>query len=220
MTKHVSFIFAFVVLVAVGALMGAPVPITNGNFETPALANDGDFTTGSITGWNHVSGAGTVFGVTRLTTASITPRSIDGNQVAFLREGTGVLGQTLAINLTANTTYTLNIWIGRRSDIAFAGYTFGLFAGGAALVTETDAVTPTAGTWVNRILTFTALAGNPNLGQPVEIRFGETVPSGLSQTVFDSFSLDASPVPEPSTMSILLLGGAAIGGARVLRRKK
>lgn len=191
------------------------MPITNFSFEDPAIA-PGSFTTGSINGWNQISGSNSLYGVVYFTTTSvINPTAIDGNQTAALREGSGILGQTLGINLTANTPYTLSIWIGARTDFPYAGYTFGFFtSAGTALVTETNAVTPVAGTWVNRILTFTALTGNPNLGQPLQIRFGETEPSTSSQTVFDKVTLDV--VPEPSAVVLTIVG---CGGLLALRRR-
>ena len=98
--------------------------------------------------------------------------------------------------------------IGDRNDTTFTGYSFGLYTtGGTTLVAETNAVTPADGTWVTRTITFTALASDPSLGQPLQVRFGNTQTGG--QTIFDAMSLNASPVPEPSSV-VLLISGAAI----------
>ena len=47
-----------------------------------------------------------------------------------------------------------------------------------------------------------------------------SVNSGNGSLVVDNFTFGQSAIPEPSTMSILLVGGVAISGVRFLRRKK
>jgi len=189
------------------------LPVTNSGFETPTLSSDDTFTSSGMTGWINTSSNPGSIGVERLATSHFAagqPRAIDGNQVAYTNNGPFTLQQGIQqggnpVNLTANTVYTLTIYIGDRTDTTFAGYSFGLFTpagGGTPLVSETDVVAPSNGTWIQRTLTYTATAADPNLGQQLVIRFGNT--QALGQTIFDDISLDASPeaVPEPSTMLV------------------
>jgi hypothetical protein len=202
------------------AVEAVTISITNGDFETPVLSADDTFTSTFPSGWSQVgtNGAGSV-GVERLATshfASGQPRSIDGNQVAYVNNGPFTWGQNTTVNLTANTLYTLSIYIGLRNDTSYTGYKFGLFAGGTTpIVQESDAVTPASGTWIQRTLTYTALAGDPLLGQPIWVEFGNTSSGG--QTVFDKVTLDASSVPEPSCAVLFVLGAGVLV---VMRRKK
>jgi hypothetical protein len=109
------------------------------------------------------------------------------------------------VDFTANTVYTLSIYIGDRNDAAFTGYTFGLFVTNSTpLVQESDVATPADGTWVQRTLTYTATASDPNLGQQLMVRFGNTSSGG--QTVFDAITLDASPVPDTEQLGIATCG--------------
>lgn len=204
----ISLAFAANALVA----QAAPVTITNGDFETPTLTTDDTFTnTFSITGWATVTSSGGGYGVERLAQSHFAtgqPRAIDGNQVAYSNNGPHVLSQNTSVSVTLGTVYTLSISVGDRNDTAFTGYTFGLFtSGGVPLMQETNAVTPADGTWVNRSLTYTPTAGDPNLGKIVQVRIGST--SGGGQTVFDAVALDATVAPEPSGCA-LLVGGAGV----------
>lgn len=217
-TRRIYLMAVFLAVSAIGgAAHGALLTVANGDFENPALTTDDTFTTTTPPNWSVVvNGAGTV-GVERLASthfAAGQPRSIDGNQVAFLNNGPFTLSETAASspgNLTANTKYTLTMSIGDRNDTSFSGYVFGLFtASGTPIVQESNAVTPADGTWVTRTLTYTATASDPNLGQAIFVRYGNTT---LGQTVFDAVSLDATPVPEPST-SVLIAGVAAAIAAR------
>lgn len=210
-----------VILIAATAISSHAdlVPIINGDFESPEVD---PFTQGSIEGWTKVSGdANNRVGIAELSSSSINPPAIDGDQVAFLREGPYVMGQTLSITITENTVYTLSIYVGMRSDINYSGYTFGLYANGVALVSEANPTFPSFGAWMNRTLSYTAMPGDANIGQTLEVRFGNTAAesSGVSQTVFDAISLDASAVPEPSTYAMMGLGAALLLGIQRLRRK-
>jgi hypothetical protein len=121
----------------------------------------------------------------------------------------------LSALLAANTTYTLTVDVGDRTDINFAGAILNLGTGPGAgnnllpavvIANTTPTNTAAAGDgWQTWQSTFTTGAAPANLGQPLRI---DLVNINGIQTLFDNVRLDGSTIPEPSTsiLSAIVLG--------------
>jgi hypothetical protein len=116
------------------------------------------------------------------------------------------ISQVLSDVLTANTLYTLQVEVGNRLDTPFPGYVVQLLAGGVLLAEDNNSLSPADGTFATSTVTFTALPGDPNLGQPLEIRlrsFGR-------QTNFDDVRLTA--VASAPTVVYIASGDSVAAG--------
>jgi hypothetical protein len=182
-----------------------PVSINNASFESQVLS-DGKYVIG-IAGWSNTSG-----GVFNASAAQFPGGVPDGQNFAWLNGGSA--GQTLTANLTSNSEYTLSVGVGERLDsYPFPGYSVSLLAGGHVLATESS-LNPPAGSFLTSTLHFTALSGNPYLGQSLAI----LLTANGTQVEFDNVRLDVSPVPEPETYGMMLMGLGLMGF--VARRRK
>lgn len=94
----------------------------------------------------------------------------DGDQVGFVNFVNVPMKQVLAATLAAEIEYTLLVEVGRRSDgFPMVDYAIRLVAGGIVLAEDADTLEPTPGTFETSVITFTASAGHPALGAPIEI---------------------------------------------------
>jgi hypothetical protein len=191
-------LLASVALASLGPLSavarGDLLPIVNQGFEDQVVT-DGDFIRGTLTGWSALGDSG----VFNPTTASLPSQPSEGVNVAFIG-GTfagGPIRQTLATVLTAGS-YALRIDVGDRLDTSFAGYSIGLFAGDALLAQDNNSMTPSNGTFVTSLTTFTALASDVNLGQPLAIKISASNDGSGFQTLFDDVRLAWNAVPDPA----------------------
>ncbi len=198
-------------LLAVGSSAGmsafaASISINNYSFEHTALA-DGAWTSGSgqMYGWNQSTG-----GVFNPTTANFSNPVPDGNNTAWLNSGSAT--QILSTALTANMSYSLMVDVGDRKDSAFPGYRVALWAGNNLLASESSLM-PNDG-FLTSTVNYTALAGNPFLGQALTIELH----SNGTQVNFDNVRLNVSPVPEPETYALILAGLGLVGIAARRRR--
>jgi hypothetical protein len=187
------------------------VTIGDPSFEGVALA-PGNFTAGiyAANSWNSNANAG----IFRPTATSYPGGVPNGVNIAY-SGGAAVIDQVLSTNLTANTTYTLSVNVGSRLDSPHNnGYTIQLLAGGVVLAGTTNFPIPADGTFVLATDVYTAGPGDPQLGQALEIRL-QSVATG--QTSFDNLTLDATAVPEPTSLSLL---GLTFAGAVIHRRRR
>jgi hypothetical protein len=219
---------SFLVIVPQGQVKAALLTVANNSFETPVVTapsgSIGSSGTAVLGGWTFDSGvnsggfANPTIGQTNLPGGWYgSPANLPtgaGNQIAWSNGGT--ISQTLSATLQANTVYTLDVYVGRRQNVAFAGYNIELYAGGNLLASN-NSVTPAEGTFAPVTVSYTSgISVTP--GQALEIRL--TSLTGLNaQTNFDLITLDAASIPEPSAI-LGLLGFGLLGIASKLRQKQ
>jgi hypothetical protein len=116
-----------------GAPVTTDVTVVNASFEIPdcttGCINDatrGNYAVGSFEGWT-VTGTGGVF---QALSYAITVT--DGAQVAWATNGSS-LSQVLAEQVSADTTYTLDVQVGQRNDTTRGDATISLLAGGVEI---------------------------------------------------------------------------------------
>ncbi|TYT69665.1 PEP-CTERM sorting domain-containing protein [Microcystis aeruginosa] len=210
---------SFLVIVPQGQVKAALLTVANNSFETPVVtAPSGSISsTGLVGGWTFAGGAQGFFNPSLGETFSPgfgygpSPGLPDGDQVAYSNGGT--ISQTLTATLQTNTKYTLGVYVGRRENVAFAGYNIELLAGNTVLVSNNSA-TPAPGSF--EYVTFDYTSGiSVTPGQALQIR----LTSNGVQTNFDNITLDAASIPEPSAI-LGLLGFGLLGIASKLRQKQ
>jgi len=213
--KHLVSIPA-AALLAASIAGAASIPVLNFSFETPAQV-DGGFTSGSIPNWTGASSGG----VFNPTTTQLSPPT-DGVQVGYINANFGTpltISQLLSAILTVDTTYTLQVDFLARKDccLPWGGSEIDLVAGSTVLASSTTASGAlAAGAIQTSTVTFTALSGDPHLGQTLEIRIIDLgqVSTGQGQIDFDNVRLDASgavsTAPEPGSLA-LTVSVAALG---------
>lgn len=136
--------------------------------------------------------------------AALYPGGIpDGLWVGYSNGGT--ISQVLTAGLSLGT-YTLLVDIGNRPDLPFGGYDVELLAGGT-LLAHNDTLSPAPGTFLTSTITYIASAGDPLLGQSLEIRL---IGNGV-QTNYDNVRLDFAPASVPEPASLMLLGTGSVG---------
>lgn len=203
-------IWAIVLLFGIPASAEAvPIAIKNSGFENPPTSS---FIPGAITGWT-IAGSGA--GVWNINPVSGNPLGFwttpapEGNQIGFVaREiptpGPASIAQVLSDTLQANSLYTLTGQVGHPIGFGMSAnpdtvYTVELLAGNTILSTLSG--TGPEGSFIPFQLTFNS-TGSPFIGQALQIRLSST----QAQTGFDDIALNATPVPEPSTLCFIATG--------------
>lgn len=182
------------------------VAIVNPSFEGNAL-QPADYIVNMISGWIISSGeAGTWY------PASITyyPSVPNGVNIAYSNGGT--ISQTLTTALANDTTYTLNVEVGHRSDGYFNNYTIQLLAGPNVIASVINPIDPGPGNFGLATLSYTSAVNDANAGQLLGIRF---LTAG-AQVNYDAVSLTTSAVPVPAAVWFF---GSGLIGLVGLRRK-
>ena len=203
---------------------GSTIVVLNPSFEAPSLALGQYTNDGTIPGWvlsigsagvlrptaNQYNGGNAVGGSPSDPAVGIP----DGSNVGWSNGGT--ISQMLTEVLSPGT-YTLLVDIGHRLDTAFPGYAIQLLAGGTLLAQDDSTLSLDPGTFATSTVTYTASAGDPLLGQSLEIR----LISSDVQMNYDNvrLSVGTSAVPEPSSVFMLGLGAFGLIGVTIRRRR-
>jgi hypothetical protein len=209
------------ILVATDA-KAAPVAVNNFSFEDPVAA-DAALNTATPTGWTTSGGSGTWKGVYNPTNTQFAgatgspgtlPSPANGAQAAFFQYNgaVGYLFQNVGA-LLPDTQYTLTAAVGHRLDnssdvTAFAGLVNGIDLTGTPLSSNTFAFingTSTKGVFTDLVASF--MTGSSVSGD-LTIAIGVTAGTNRGnapQMVMDNVRLDATPIPEPSSIVLILV---------------
>ncbi len=219
------------------------INVVNHSFE----AQQGTWNNGAPTGWVESSGF-TSRGNFNPTTFipggfyADTPSGMDGVMSAFMLRNPdlGYFEQTLLGAdglvgggddpvLTADTTYTVTVAIGRRDGSRpdsdgpedFAGFIIELFAGttvagSATVVAGSYLPGSVAGDFTDYTFNFTTDATSAGLGEALKIRIGRETSGDPLYLDFDNVRIDGTVIPEPATLGMVVVSGC---GMLFLRRK-
>lgn len=234
--KHSAWMMAGVIAI-VASVQADPVTVPGYSFETPSvLGRPFDFQDNSGladgsaipegVGWYYLGGfiqSGSPVGVQVSSSSGLTDAP-DGTQSLYVNNGSWAGSEALGA-ITADTTYTLDLWHGNRTGFPqTSGFTvalaYGSTAGDTALTDGSqwlasvhynldDPGTATAGNWAELApLTYSTTGTGAELGQQLFVLLGAdaNVDSFAQQVNFDYVRLDASAVPEPTTFALALVG--------------
>lgn len=230
-TIRVFAIFATAVIVPSlfsSTVFGLPITVLNPSFEIDN-PGPGGASSGPTTNWSGIGHLDRTVGAFNIVIEP-TPDATDGERLGWSNGGTST--QLLSALLAANTTYTLTVDVGDRTDTPFAGAILNLGTGPGAgnnllpavvIANTTPNNTPLPGDgWQTWQSTFTTGAAPPNLGQPLRIDLvNPTAPIGI-QTLFDNVRLSDSNVPEPATgiLGVIVFGAVMCKRRRTRRERR
>lgn len=165
----------------------------------------------------------------------------EGVKVAILFNRVGVpteeygLVQSLTDTLMANTRYELRVQVGNIASgtdenlnfynlDGFSGYRVELLAGGVVVAQDNNSLTIPEGEFAESVVTLDVGAGHAQLGQLLGIRLVHIneVPAGMEDVTdldrevdFDDVRLDATAIPAPGGLALMLV---AVLGVAMRRR--
>jgi hypothetical protein len=194
-----------------------PVAIANSSFEMPDLTSGGNTWTNTYPDWDEPATPGDAF------VEFISGFAADGMQHIGVATN-GEVSQNLGVQLLPNTIYQLTVAVGHRNTfVAATGNesTFGLYVGGDAaaggtLLAESvvDAFPIPVGTFEDFTLTYTTDAAPPSGDLYIALSSG-----GGNRGHFDNIRLDASAIPEPSTLALVAVAVIAMTFAGLRSRR-
>ena len=221
MNSKPLLLFASLWVLGVGHVQAAAVFITNHSFEDDDIANNTN-SNSAPSGWSVTGGSGSY--LDRNGSGGFndqidpTPDTGDSEQMAWSNGGD--FFQLTGTAIAANTLYTLTVDMGDRTNLGFPGAELRLGSGapfGSNLLTPTvvSNTIPTNGAgpsdgWQTWTTTFTTgaspVAGNLRV---------ELLNTGGTQPLFDNVRLDATAIPEPSTVML-----STMASLLLLRRRR
>ncbi|HEY9852810.1 MAG TPA: PEP-CTERM sorting domain-containing protein [Leptolyngbyaceae cyanobacterium] len=225
------------IAVDVPTASAASLFIANHGFEETILEEGGYTYREPIPGWqiydpnNLFANGNSNYSVFNAVEASYPGGIVaEGNNVGaiFLANevGSGVAGfsQILGDVLTAGKAYTLKVNIGdpfpdEYTGEGFPGYAVQLLAGGQVIAEDFNTQSFNPGTFITSTVSYTASANDNYLGQALEIRLLNVLTGTGKEVNFDNVRLDATSVPEPTSI-FGLLGLGAFGAVSAFKKKR
>jgi len=213
-----------VAIFAPGLAGGAAIAVTNASFEDNVLNGaswadaipNGWFSEGNVAGTPGAPTPDPNFNNTFLELSSaIGANGGDGPNNLGIRTG-GFIYQDLGVLFQPNTTYTVDIMVNRRGGANNVGY-FGLADINGATMGTAGGTNSSAMTTSNQFFAVSSL--DPAAGNVATFTTGANVPAGnvilavgatTGNVVYDLISVDATAIPETSSMAMILLAGFGI----------
>lgn len=177
--------------------------LTNGGFESTAVANGSWINTGSIAGWSRTAGPGAGFEVRNNVAGAAQEGS---NYLELDTNGNTTISQALS-NLTAGTTYDLSFWYSPREGVVAASNGIDVFWNGLLLDSVTGLGARSGNVWSQYQYRVTAKAGTNVLSFAA---------AGSSDGYGGSLDNARLSVPEPGSLALTL---AALAGIAFLPRR-
>ncbi|MCA2628404.1 MULTISPECIES: PEP-CTERM sorting domain-containing protein [unclassified Microcystis] len=201
-----------------GAAQAASVTVNNFSFETPSNPNFSPV----ITGWTVSSGNA---GVQPFNATQFTSGVPDGSQAALIAFNGGSIRQDVAATYQAGTRYTLNLFAGIRLDelgnLTLPNSTISLRRSDNNTVLSSFTFNQSSFSSRGVFLSFNTsyLAGIADQGAGIRISI-DRPNNGGTQLVFDNVTLNATPVPEPSSLLGFITLGSLMLGSAVRKARK
>ncbi|MEM6506429.1 MAG: PEP-CTERM sorting domain-containing protein [Planctomycetota bacterium] len=206
-----------------------PITILNNSFETPDVA-DNTFLETVPDSWTLVNLGGVSFLSDKaFAAANGIAGAQDGDQYVLAgNSGAMLLHQDTALDwstLSVGDELAVSAWTTYRSDLSAPDFVFWLNDASepddgdsplnSGLIDVTDGGQTAAGVWVQRTWTHVVtqadldFASANNWGA-VNVQLGYVNGADPEQLAFDNVSLEYTPVPEPTSLALIALGGACL----------
>ncbi len=193
---------AIITMLAMTAMMASADVITvdNHSFENPTLT-DGSHAA-SVTDWDGTNGT------INPTSTMVTESTVDGSNVVYMNPNTW-MAQGTGVNFVEGNIYTLTVAVARRLDGAGSvplqweialvkGTDYGSLVQLFGTIGASD---PENGVLTDKVLQYTATSDFAGSDIRILLRCTDL---DAPQAFFDNVRLDV--IPEPATMTLLLLG--------------
>ncbi len=215
-------------------------PVLAPGQHTDQLNSTGIVSNPPVPGWTIYDPSGVIASANTTTNSDLVgvgnplPAALNvpppGNVALFylpdVNKGVVGLSQTLTSSLQANTNYTLKAVFDNLKPFTlsngftvpyggFPGYRLELLAGGNVIAADNNSVSVPDGALGTSVVSYSALANDPNLGKPLQVRFIDLNSAPGLEVDFTNVSLTATAIPESTST----LGLLAFGAVSALRRK-
>lgn len=205
---------ALIGLLACAAAVGAPLALTNSDFETPsglAVGTADSALNYAVPGWNEVEPSNPQEWAVYHPTSAEGGAESGSNVLAATAysPSTSYIEQDLTNQVQPSTFYTLTAWF-LSPDSTNNSATITLFAGTNALGTASSAPT-VLNQWGQAVITFGSGIDSSDDGLPLSIRINEGS-ANVGRFFIDNITLDASSeLTAPTNLDFEIPSGLAVG---------
>jgi hypothetical protein len=212
--RHVVLALLALFLSIASPASAGSITVLNPGFEALVLPGPGAFALGNIPDWSTLGQAATFWP----DTAEFPGGAPQGVNVAAVGNnvGGGMVSQILSATVQADTTYTLMVDVGQRLDFPLVSYTVALIANGVTLASDSS-LRPAPGTFLTDTILYNSGSNPAQLGQNLEIQLSGPIGG---QADFDDVRLNATAVPEPASLWLMVSGAVSLLSLPRRRREK